>query len=92
MAINEDFLERLEKQLEQHGPWPQVYMFKFIIADNIRDYAILQGTFGQLSKFTVRHSSKGKFISVTIREMMMGPSEVIERYRQVSIIENVIAL
>ncbi len=92
MAINNDFLDRLEKQLGDHGPWPQVYMFKFIITDNNRNYAILRSIFGELSKFTVRHSSKGKYISVTISEMMMDPAEVIERYKKASIIEEIIAL
>lgn len=92
MSIHNDFLERLEKQLADHGPWPQVYMFKFIIPDNNRNYAILRSIFGELSKFSVRHSAKGKYMSVTIKEMMMDPAEVIERYRKASIIEEIIAL
>ncbi|HLN53154.1 MAG TPA: hypothetical protein VK212_05555 [Lentimicrobium sp.] len=92
MAINEEFLKRLEDQLGQHGPWPQVYMFKFIIPDNNRNYAILQSIFGEYSKLTIRHSSKGKYISVTIREMMMDPAEIIEKYRRASVIEDIIAL
>ncbi len=92
MAIHEDFLKRLEDQLHQHGPWPQVYMFKFIIPDNNRNYALLQSIFGELSKLSIRHSSKGKYISVTIKEMMMDPAEIIDRYRKASIIEDIIAL
>lgn len=92
MAIHDEFLQRLEIQLEQHGPWPQVYMFKFIIPDNNRNYAILQSIFGEFSKFSIRHSSKGKYISVTIKEMMIDPSEIISRYRQASVIEDIIAL
>lgn len=92
MSIHEDFLKRLEEQLGHHGSWPQVYMFKFIIPDNNRNYAILRSIFGDESKFIVRHSSKGKYISVTVKEMMMDPAEVIERYRRASIIEEIIAL
>lgn len=92
MAIHEDFLKRLEEQLGQHGPWPQVYMFKFIIPDNNRNYAILRSIFGDLSKFTTRHSAKGNYLSVTVKEMMIDPAEVIERYKQASIIEDIIAL
>ncbi len=93
MAIHDDFLQRLETQLADHGPWPQVYMFKFIIPDNNRNYAILRGIFGDdESKFSVRHSSKGKYLSVTVKEMMMDPAEVIERYRKAAIIEDIIAL
>jgi hypothetical protein len=92
MTINEDFLVRLEKQLINSGTWPQLYIFKFIITDNTRSYAILQGIFGEESRLSVRHSTKGKYISVTIREMMINPSEVIERYRKAAIIEDIIAL
>lgn len=93
MAINEDFLKRLETQLEGHGTWPQVYMFKFIILDNNRNYAILRSIFGDdESKFTVRQSSEGKYISVTVKEMMISPAEIIERYRRASIIDDIIAL
>ncbi|MGE5382301.1 MAG: DUF493 domain-containing protein [Omnitrophica WOR_2 bacterium] len=92
MAIHEDFLKRLEEQLGQHGSWPQVYMFKFIIPDNNRNYAILRSIFGDLSKFTTRHSAKGNYISVTVKEMMINPAEVIERYKKASIIEDIIAL
>jgi hypothetical protein len=55
MSIHEDFLKRLEVQLASHGSWPQVYMFKFIIPDNNRNYAILRSIFGDESKFSVRH-------------------------------------
>lgn len=93
MAIHEDFLKRLEAQLASQGNWPQVYMFKFIIPDNNRNYAILRSIFGDdESKFSVRQSSKGKYISITVREMMMDPAEIIDRYRRASIIEEIIAL
>lgn len=93
MAIHEDFLKRLEAQLTSEGNWPQVYMFKFIIPDTNRNYAILRSIFGDdESKFSVRHSSKGKYISITVREMMMDPAEIIDRYRRAAIIEEIIAL
>jgi len=92
MAIHDEFLKRLEEQLNSHGPWPQVYMFKFIIPDNNRNYAILRSIFGDESKFSVRHSSAGKYISITVKEMMIDPAEVIERYRRAAIIEEIIAL
>lgn len=92
MSINGDFLTRLESQLTQQGNWPAVYMFKFIIPDNTRNYAILRSLFGDESKFTTRHSSKGNYLSVTVKEMMMEPSEIIERYKKAAIIDGIIAL
>ena len=92
MAIQEDFLQRLETQLTNHGNWPQVYMFKFIIQNNNRDYAILRQIFDEQSVFTSRNSKNGKYISITVKEMMMDAAEVMDRYRQAAQIEDVIAL
>ncbi len=92
MSIDEQFLDRLEKQLGTHGTWPSVYMFKFIIPDNNRDYALLQRLFGDESRLITRHSKGGKYISVTLKEMMISPAEVIERYRKAAAIEGIMAL
>lgn len=92
MAIHEDFLQRLETQLTSHGKWPQVYMFKFIIQNNNRDYAILRQIFDEQSLLTHRNSRNGKYISITVKEMMMDAAEVMDRYRQAAQIEGIIAL
>ena len=92
MAIHEDFVQRLEAQLTNHGKWPQVYMFKFIIQNNNRDYAILRHIFNEDSLLTSRNSRNGKYISITVKEMMMDPAEVMDRYRQAARIEDIIAL
>lgn len=92
MAIHDDFLNRLEAQLSLEGKWPKVYMFKFIILNNNRDYAILRRIFNEDSIFTSRNSSKEKYISVTIKEMMMDPAEVMQRYRLAAEIEGIVAL
>lgn len=90
--INEEFLKRLEDQLSRHGNWPAVYMFKFIIADSNRDYALLRSLFGDEARIFTRHSSGGKYISVTVKELMLSPAEIEERYRKASVIEGIIAL
>lgn len=92
MAIHEDFLQRLEAQLTGYGNWPQVYMFKFIIQSNNRDYAILRQIFNEQALLTTRNSRNGKYISITVKEMMMNAAEVMERYRQAAQIEDIIAL
>ena len=92
MAIHEDFLQRLEIQLNSYGKWPQVYMFKFIVKNNNRDYAILRQIFDEQSVFTSRNSRNGKYISITVKEMMMDAAEIMGRYRQAAQIEDIIAL
>jgi hypothetical protein len=90
--INEEFLRLLEQRLTRRGNWPAVYMFKFIIADSNRDYAMLRSLFGDEARIFTRHSSGGKYISVTVKEMMLSPAEIVERYRKASVIEGIIAL
>ncbi|MDY0103176.1 MAG: DUF493 family protein [Lentimicrobium sp.] len=92
MAIHDDFLQRLETQLNNEGKWPKVYMFKFIILNNNRDYAILRHIFNEQSVLSSRNSSNGKYISITIKEMMMDAKEILDRYRLAAQIEGIIAL
>ncbi len=92
MAIHDDYLQRLENQLNNEGKWPKVYMFKFIILNNNRDYAILRHIFNEQSIFTSRNSSNDKYISITVKEMMMDATEIMNRYRQAAQIEGIIAL
>ncbi|MHC1775074.1 MAG: DUF493 family protein [Lentimicrobium sp.] len=92
MAINDEFFQRLEKQLELNTTWPAVYMFKFIIPESNQGYALLRSLFGEESRLFTRHSSGGKYISVTVKEMMISPAEITERYRKASEIEGIIAL
>ncbi|MBK6963484.1 MAG: DUF493 family protein [Bacteroidales bacterium] len=92
MAINDEFFQRLEKQLELNTTWPAVYMFKFIIPESNQGYALLRSLFGEESRLFTRHSSGGKYISVTVKEMMISPAEITERYRKAAEIEGIIAL
>jgi len=92
MKLDEEFLTKLESQMKLHGAWPSVYMFKFIITDNNRDFAILRSLFGDESRVFTRNSSGGKYISVTVKEMMLSAEEVVERYRKAAEIEGIIAL
>ena len=67
-------------------------MFKFIIPEGNRGYAQLRSLFGEESRLSTRHSSGGKYISVTVKELMLNPAEIIERYRKASEIEGIMAL
>ena len=92
MAINDEFFQRLEKQLEINTTWPAVYMFKFIIPESNQGYALLRSLFGEESRLSTRHSANGKYISITVKEMMISPAEITQRYRKAAEIEGIIAL
>ena len=88
----ENLLTRLREQLAADQSWPAVYMFKLIFPADNRTYALVRGIFPDESRFFDKHSSKGNYISVTVKELMMSPEEVIERYRKGFAIEGVIML
>lgn len=84
--------DNLRNQLNNNYSWPSVYMFKFIAPADNRIFAMLHDLFSPSAEITNRHSSGGKYMSITVKEMMLSADEVIERYRKVSEIEGVRAL
>jgi len=84
--------DKLREQLTINHTWPSVYMFKFIAPAENRIFALLQELFPSPAEMTNRHSAGGKYMSITIKEMMLSVDEVIERYERASAIKGVRAL
>jgi uncharacterized protein len=84
-------LEQLKVQLDKME-WPSVYMFKFIFTADNRTYALVRRLFTDESRFFDKPSAKGKYVSVTVKELMLSSEEVVERYRKALDIEGVMAL
>jgi|WetSurMetagenome_2_1015567.scaffolds.fasta_scaffold328410_2 uncharacterized protein len=89
---NEESLERLQAMLAKDFSWPSVYMFKLIIPAENRTFALVQKLFPDEARFFTRNSKSGKYIIITVKELMLSPEEVISRYRNVLEIEGVIIL
>lgn len=87
-----EFYENLHERLKATSEWPSVYMFKFILPNDNRKMALLRKVFEQDSRFFEKSSSKGNYISVTVKIVMMSPEEVIARYKLVAGIEGIIML
>jgi putative lipoic acid-binding regulatory protein len=84
--------DTLRDQLTLSYTWPSVYMFKFIAPAENRVFALLHELFPTQAEFTSRHSKGGRYVSITVKEVMLNVDEVIERYRKASAIEGVIVL
>jgi putative lipoic acid-binding regulatory protein len=82
----------LRKQLDEHHDWPSEYMFKFI-APNLADQveAVLS-VFPTDVRVDRRESGGGKYIALTIREVMDNAEGVFDRYRAVHAIGGIFAL
>lgn len=91
MDMEEQF-KSLHEKLSKDLNWPQVYMFKFIVAASTQKIALVHSKFSDEAITQQKESSGGKYISITVKEVMLSADSVIEKYMEVSTIEGVIAL
>ncbi|MCB9334894.1 MAG: DUF493 family protein [Flavobacteriales bacterium] len=90
--MQKEFFINLERQLNDHHDWPNVYMFKFIIPADNHKLAQVEALFGPEAIVTTRQSSSNKFISITAKEMMISADKVIDTYKKATKIEGIISL
>jgi uncharacterized protein len=81
----------LRERLEELS-WPMVYMFKFIVPATNKQIALVESLFSREAVIHQRESSEGKYISITAREVMLSPEQVVEIYKKASRIEGLMAL
>jgi putative lipoic acid-binding regulatory protein len=90
---SEAFYKRLKEQLTLDTLWPAPYMYKFIVTNQLERVAEITAIFdGTNASIQTRDSSKGTYISVSIKVNMESPDAVIEKYLEVSKVEGVISL
>ncbi len=86
-----DPYENLRKELNKIGNWPQVYMFKFIVPADNKRIALVESKFSDESVITKKESANGKYISITIKEVMLSADSIIEKYKEMEGIEGLMA-
>jgi uncharacterized protein len=86
-----DPYENLRKELNKIGNWPQVYMFKFIVPADNKRIALVESKFSDESVITKKESANGKYISITIKEVMLSTDSIIEKYKEMEGIEGLMA-
>jgi len=72
--------------------WPNVYLFKFIVPNESALVAQTLALFGELSEIAFNESKTGKYISISVKEVMMDVNSIIEIYIRAAEIKGVIAL
>ena len=89
--MNNDF-DGLRKKLTEIY-FPSVYMFKFIVKSDLKKIAQIESLFNsERAQITRKESSKGAFVSISVKEVMLSVDEIIDIYIQSSKIKGVIAL
>lgn len=88
MADQYDKLRELLATLD----YPSVYLYKFIVKQNPEKVIEIKRCFSESAEFKTQESKKGTYVSVSVKEMMLNSEAIIDRYKLVAKIENVITL
>ena len=90
---NKEFYTNFKKNLIISQKWPGIYMFKFILKSNKIKPDFFKKYFNeQKYSMIVKESSKKNYKSVTIESKMDSPDEIINIYKDLSGIDEIIVL
>ena len=89
--MKQDF-DSLKEKLEQMT-FPSLYLFKFIVKSDLKKIAQIESLFhSERAEIRLQESSKGAFVSISVKEVMLSAEEIIDIYIKSSKIDGVIAL
>lgn len=90
--MNEDKFAELRKKLNETQSYPTVYMFKFIMDAEHRKIALVENLFSENAEIYTKESDKGKYISITVKEVMISTDEIISIYTKAAEIKGVMLM
>ncbi|WKK82413.1 DUF493 domain-containing protein [Marivirga arenosa] len=82
-------IQSFREKLEAVSEWPSLYMFKFIVLAENQDE--IKEIF-ENHEVIVKPSSKGKYVSLTIKMLAGSAEQIIEKYMETNKVKGVIAL
>ena len=85
-------LENAKSILWAQQKWPGVYFFKFIVPNDKVKLDQVRKLFQSEEEITYRTSKDIKFISLSCKQEMKNPDEVLAVYQKAGEIEGVISL
>lgn len=87
----EGVFDKLKAELEQEE-WPNVYLFKFIVPNDAEHIAKVNALFGEEAEINSIPSRNEKYVSLSIKELMLDVESIINIYEKASTIKGLIAL
>lgn len=85
--------DELKKKLEDNiTSFPYIYMFKFIIKSDNKTMALVEVIFDNDAEIIQKQSTKGNYISITVKQVVLSVDEIIKIYEKAATIEGVISL
>jgi len=91
----EEFYIKLKSQLEDMTVFPALYMYKFIVPTEDNDDKVMEvsNKFDNLgAAIKTRKSKNGKYTSLSIEVKMKSADAIINKYKEVTVIEGIISL
>jgi hypothetical protein len=85
-------LEKARSILWAQQQWPGIYFFKFIVPNDKDKLDMVRKLFQFEDQITYRTSKDIRFISLSCKQEMKNPDEVLAIYRKAGEIEGVISL
>ena len=86
-----DPYEKLRKQLELQE-WPNVFLFKFITPGDVEKIAKVTALFDDSADLSYHPSKNNKYVSISVKELMLNVESIIDKYKKAALIDGVIAL
>ncbi|MBK9177843.1 MAG: DUF493 family protein [Flavobacteriales bacterium] len=90
--LSEEAKERLRQSLDKVHAWPSLYMFKFILEPDADRLEKVMALLNPESEVLRKYSAGGKYLSLTVKEVMMSAEDVVARYDRAAGIPGVIVL
>ena len=90
--MQDDELAGLRARLDAHHNWPSEYMFKFIAPNLPKKVDSILAIFPPEVRVERKTSGGGKYISLTIHEVVANADAVFHRYQTVQALGGIFAL
>ncbi|MFY7810134.1 MAG: DUF493 family protein [Flavobacterium sp.] len=89
-----EFYQRLEIQLNDNYQWPSTYLYKFFIPTAQQESLMeIENAFNNMGAIiNTKLSSNQKYTSISITVSMDSAAAVIQKYQELSRIENIISI
>lgn len=88
-----DFYDRLQVELDNSNTWPTEYLFKFIVPTTTSNIDFVENAFNCMGAVIKTTKSKtGKYTSISVDVTVKNAQEIIEKYKEVAVIEGIVSL
>ena len=85
-------LEKFKEKLLETTTFPTVYMFKLIVPSDNRSIALGENLFGAEADIHTKESDKGKYTSITAKQVVVSVEEILDVYKKAAEIKGAMLL